>query len=35
MIEMLKLRDSVFMINDDIWKNIVELHIIEKAGLLG
>lgn len=35
MVEMLKLRDSVFMINADIWSNFTEVHIIGKTGLFG
>ena len=32
-VEMLKLRDSGFMINANIWSHFTEVHIIGKAGL--
>lgn len=35
MFEMLKSRDSVFMINDNIWNKFIKVHIIGKTGLFG
>lgn len=35
MAEMLKLRDSVFMINDDIWNKFTKVHITEQVCLFG